>query len=193
MLEQSVGAYGPRNGLPLPGTARTIRCKPDLSGIWRGCPHPGHSAPARLGFGGHRLAVIGENSYVWCLAHAAVVNGVGTIVPLDRLLPEDEMLGLLDRGEVDAVFYDAPFHAAMRQGREPAAAAAPSDLPAAGTAEGSERRPIAWSQAAGSADTPATGRRCFLPAGRCSGRRARAVSRPAMTPGSQRENRSRQP
>jgi len=63
-----------------------------------------------LGLGGKRLAIVGENSYAWCLADVAVINGVGVVVPLDRMLPEEELTGLLNRGEVDAVFYDAPFH-----------------------------------------------------------------------------------
>ncbi len=68
-----------------------------------------------LGLGGARIAVVGENSYAWCLAHAAVINGVGVVVPLDRLLPEDELLGLLQRANVAAVLYDGAFHATMQK------------------------------------------------------------------------------
>jgi long-chain acyl-CoA synthetase len=67
------------------------------------------------GLAGKRLAVIGENSYAWCLAFTAIVNGVGTAVPLDRLLPADEIINLLGRGEVDAVFCDAAFLPVMEQ------------------------------------------------------------------------------
>ncbi|MDD2533558.1 MAG: AMP-binding protein [Eubacteriales bacterium] len=63
-----------------------------------------------IGLGTGRLAVIGENSYAWCVAHATVVGGVGVVVPLDRLLPADEIFQLLERGEVDAVLYDPAFH-----------------------------------------------------------------------------------
>lgn len=66
-----------------------------------------------MGLGATRIAVVGENSYAWCLAHAAVINGVGVVVPLDRLLPEEELLGLLARANVSAVMYDGMFHAAM--------------------------------------------------------------------------------
>lgn len=66
-----------------------------------------------MGLGGRRLAIIGENSYQWCVAHAAVVTGVGIAVPLDRMLPAAEVIQLLDRGEVDAIFYDPSFHAAL--------------------------------------------------------------------------------
>ena len=66
-----------------------------------------------MGFYGKKIAIIGENSYAWCVAHFAVICGVGVSVPLDRLLPEDEILTLLDRGEVSAVVYDASFHETM--------------------------------------------------------------------------------
>lgn len=68
------------------------------------------TALTALGLAGRRLAIVGENSYQWCVAHAAVVCGVGIVVPLDRLLPGKEIVSLIDRGEIDAVFYDPSFH-----------------------------------------------------------------------------------
>ncbi len=68
-----------------------------------------------LGLGGRRIAVIGENSYGWCLAHTAILNGVGVSVPLDRLLPEEEILALLECGEVDAVFHPPSFEPVLRR------------------------------------------------------------------------------
>jgi long-chain acyl-CoA synthetase len=66
-----------------------------------------------LGLKDCRLAVVGENSYAWCLAHATMVCGAGVAVPLDRMLPAEEIISLLDRGNVDVVFYDPSFHAAL--------------------------------------------------------------------------------
>ncbi len=71
-----------------------------------------------MGFSGKKIAIIGENSYAWCVAHFAVICGVGVSVPLDRLLPEEEILTLLDRGEVSAVVYDASFHETMIKASE---------------------------------------------------------------------------
>ncbi len=68
------------------------------------------TALLNLGLGGGRLAIVGENSYPWCVADVTVMNGIGVAVPLDRMLPEDELISLLDRGEVDTLFYDASFH-----------------------------------------------------------------------------------
>ena len=73
------------------------------------------SALVDMGLQGRHIAIIGENSYYWCLAHAAVVNGVGIAVPLDRMLPEEEILSLLQRAGVSAVLYDGAFHDVMKK------------------------------------------------------------------------------
>ncbi len=72
------------------------------------------TALASLGLAGRRVAVIGENCYEWCLAHVAVTNGLGVSVPLDRLLPDTEILSLLERGEASAVVYAPAFHKVMK-------------------------------------------------------------------------------
>ena len=71
------------------------------------------TALASLGLSGKRVAVIGDNSYAWCLAHFTIICGIGVSVPLDRLLPEDEVINLIERGEADAVIYDPSFHETM--------------------------------------------------------------------------------
>lgn len=58
-----------------------------------------------MGLKGKRIAVIGENSYEWVVTYMATVNGTGTIVPLDKELPPEELAGLLKRAEVSAVVY----------------------------------------------------------------------------------------
>ncbi len=63
----------------------------------------------RLNLKGSRIAVVGANSYAWCVAHAAVINGAGVVVPIDSMLPQDELIDLLSRGKVEAVFYDAGY------------------------------------------------------------------------------------
>ena len=57
------------------------------------------------GLGGKRIGVIGENRYEWCLTYMATVCGVGVIVPLDKELPEIEILQLVETAELDAIFY----------------------------------------------------------------------------------------
>jgi long-chain acyl-CoA synthetase len=58
-----------------------------------------------LGQHGQRIAVIGENQYAWVTTYLAVVNGVGTIVPVDRELPEEEIIRCLRRAQVRTVVF----------------------------------------------------------------------------------------
>lgn len=54
-----------------------------------------------------KIAVIGENSYRWYITYMAVVCGVGTIVPLDKELPENEILNLLERSKASCIVYSS--------------------------------------------------------------------------------------
>ena len=58
-----------------------------------------------LGLKGKRIAIIGENRYEWEIAYLAIVCGTGTVVPLDKSLPENELESLIQRSEVEAIFY----------------------------------------------------------------------------------------
>jgi long-chain acyl-CoA synthetase len=58
-----------------------------------------------LGQQGRRIAVIGENQYAWVTTYLAVVNGVGIIVPIDRELPEEEIVRCLERARVSTVVF----------------------------------------------------------------------------------------
>ena len=58
-----------------------------------------------LGLKNKRIAVIGENRYEWEIAYLSIVCGTGIVVPLDRSLPEKELESLIERSEVEAIFY----------------------------------------------------------------------------------------
>lgn len=58
-----------------------------------------------LGLKDKKIAVIGENRYEWVLSYLAVVNGIGTIVPLDKELPENEIKYLIEKSDASAVIY----------------------------------------------------------------------------------------
>ena len=62
-----------------------------------------------LGLRGKKIAVIGENCYDWVVAYFAIVNGTGTVVPLDRELGKDEIFRLIDAAECSAVFYTGTY------------------------------------------------------------------------------------
>jgi long-chain acyl-CoA synthetase len=56
---------------------------------------------------GAKIAVMGENSYLWIVTYFAVTTGGNVVVPLDKELPPDEILGLLrDSGAEAAVYSD---------------------------------------------------------------------------------------
>lgn len=56
---------------------------------------------------GEKIAVIGENSSRWYISYMAVVCGVGIIVPLDKELPENEILNLLNRSGAKGIIYSS--------------------------------------------------------------------------------------
>jgi len=58
-----------------------------------------------MGLKGKKIAVIGETSYNWILTYFTVVAGVGVIVPLDKNLPQEELLGLVERSGASALVY----------------------------------------------------------------------------------------
>lgn len=53
------------------------------------------------------IAVIGDNSYRWYVTYMAVACGVGTIVPLDKELPANEIQNLLERSKSSAIVYSS--------------------------------------------------------------------------------------
>jgi len=58
-----------------------------------------------LGLKNQKIAVVGENKYEWCVTYLSVVNGVGTIVPIDRELPVDDFKNLLMQSNASAVVF----------------------------------------------------------------------------------------
>lgn len=54
---------------------------------------------------GKRIAIIGENRYEWSVSYLAVVNGTGIVVPLDKELPENEIVTSLNRAEVTTLIF----------------------------------------------------------------------------------------
>ena len=62
---------------------------------------------------GERLAVVGANSYEWHLCYNAILDTDSVGVPLDRMLPEDELIALLERSQAKVIFYQQKHHAMM--------------------------------------------------------------------------------
>lgn len=71
-----------------------------------------------IGLKDKRIAVIGENRYEWALSYLAVVCGAGIIVPIDKSLPENELISLIERSEVEAIFYSEKYSEIMQKAKE---------------------------------------------------------------------------
>ena len=68
-----------------------------------------------LGLKDKRIAVIGENRFEWEIAYLAIVCGVGTVVPLDKSLPENELKRLIERSNVEAIFYSEKYEGMLKK------------------------------------------------------------------------------
>ncbi len=127
------------------------------------------------GMGGRRIAIISENRYEWSVAFFSIVNGTGIAVPLDKYLPKNELIHLLQRGRCEALFFSNNYLEMVREiadeGTTPVKHFLCLDTltegAKAGTADISDIH--AWIRAGREAladgdrrfvDTPSTGRRC---------------------------------
>lgn len=68
-----------------------------------------------LGLKGKRIAIIGPNSSEWEIAYLSVVCGTGVVVPLDKSLPENELESLIQRSEVEAIFYTSKYEETLKK------------------------------------------------------------------------------
>ncbi|MBQ2747695.1 MAG: AMP-binding protein, partial [Firmicutes bacterium] len=67
------------------------------------------------GLKGKRIAVIGENSYMWEMAYLATICGIGIIVPLDKELSASELKQLVVAADVSCVFFDKKFEEMFKE------------------------------------------------------------------------------
>lgn len=54
---------------------------------------------------GSRVAIFAETRYEWYVTYLATTNGTGCIVPLDKELPVNDVLNMLDRAATDIVVF----------------------------------------------------------------------------------------
>ena len=62
-----------------------------------------------LGLQGKRIAIIGKNRYEWEIAYLAIACGTGTVVPLDKSLPDNEIISLAERSEAKAIVFEEKY------------------------------------------------------------------------------------
>ena len=63
----------------------------------------------QMGLQGKKVALIGHNKYEWPLSYMAINTGDMVTVPLDYLLPENEIENLLIRSNSEAIIFDNKF------------------------------------------------------------------------------------
>ena len=73
------------------------------------------TALLNLGLEGKRFAIIGKNRYEWILSYVATLNGVGIAVPLDKGLPEQEIILSLQRSKADVIIFEENMIDLMRK------------------------------------------------------------------------------
>ena len=64
------------------------------------------TALLKLGLKDKRVAIIGKNRYEWMLSYVSVLNGVGIAIPLDKGLPEQEIIMSVQRSKADAIIFE---------------------------------------------------------------------------------------
>lgn len=67
-----------------------------------------------IGLKDKKIAIIGENRHEWEIAYLAIVCGVGTVVPLDKSLPENELRKLIERSGVEAIVYSGKYEKQLK-------------------------------------------------------------------------------
>jgi len=103
LVNQSTAIYGNKNAFLLKGimgeyTGITYKqLKKDIEAVG--------TEFINMGLKHEKIAVIGDNSYEWCLTYLGTTCGTGTIVPLDKELPINEIKELLTRSHARAVVF----------------------------------------------------------------------------------------
>ena len=72
------------------------------------------TALINLGLENKRIAIIGKNRYEWVLSFVSILCGVGVTVPLDKGLPEQEIIMSLERAKADAVIFEDEYSETMK-------------------------------------------------------------------------------
>lgn len=76
------------------------------------------SALSDLGVDREHIAMVAENSYPWIRVYFTVLCSRGVYLPVDKELPAEDMLYVLQSGEASVVFYSKRFEAFFHENRE---------------------------------------------------------------------------
>lgn len=76
------------------------------------------TALVSIGLKDKRIGIISENRYEWEEAYLAVTCGAGIVVPLDKSLPENELLSLIERSEMEGIVYSKKYDSIMKKAKD---------------------------------------------------------------------------
>ncbi|MBO7320150.1 MAG: AMP-binding protein, partial [Clostridia bacterium] len=82
------------------------------------CVSVGTALICELQAKGRNVAIFMANSYEWCVSYLAVAGGVGTVVPLDKELPCQELYNIAQFAEIDTVITDSYGYKVLSQDEE---------------------------------------------------------------------------
>ena len=71
-----------------------------------------------LGLKDRRIAIIGNNRYEWILSYISIICGVGIAVPLDKGLPDQEIILSLQRSKADVIIFEEKMSGLMEKIRQ---------------------------------------------------------------------------
>ena len=67
------------------------------------------TALADMGFSASHIANIGENSYKWVVVYLTALKSAGVYVPIDKELPLEDMIHVVNDSESEIIFYSKKF------------------------------------------------------------------------------------
>ncbi len=67
------------------------------------------TALSNLGLTKSHVATTGENSYDWICSYLAMLMSEGVFVPIDKEMPIDDMINVLNQSDSEAIFYASKF------------------------------------------------------------------------------------
>lgn len=75
------------------------------------------TAIADLGFGSSHVANIGINSFKWICIYVSVLKSSGVYVPIDKELPETDIINVVNNSESEIIFYTKKFEGFFTENR----------------------------------------------------------------------------
>ncbi len=112
MLYQSSELYGPltafmqkENGAYVSYSFKQYRSDVEALG----------TALAARGYSEKKILLIGENCYAWVVSYLAVICGVGTIVPVDKEIPAEEIDNIIKLTGAACIIYSSKLNAKIEE------------------------------------------------------------------------------